>query len=125
MAPTRSLRAEWALREVGADYEFITVRLSAGEQLKPEFLRLNPHQAGTLISLARHSALARYVIINLGIQNSLLFALRPFGGNGTPVEDRHEVASNFCAPSRCCACANLGADRRPRPASCRSSWRRF
>src|SRR3954469_905619 len=42
-------------------------------------LRLNPHEAGALISLARHSALARYVIINLGLQNSLLFALRPFG----------------------------------------------
>src|SRR5436305_290984 len=42
-------------------------------------LRLNPHEASTLISLARHSALARYVIINLGVQNSLLFALRPLG----------------------------------------------
>jgi lysophospholipase L1-like esterase len=41
-------------------------------------LRLNPHRAGTLISLARHSALARYVIINLGIQNRL-FAIRAFG----------------------------------------------
>src|SRR4051812_7402459 len=34
-------------------------------------LRLNEHRAGTLISLARHSALARYVIINLGVQNQL------------------------------------------------------
>src|SRR4051794_34343963 len=42
-------------------------------------LRLNPHQAGTLISLARHSAVARYLLINLGIQNSLLFAVRPIG----------------------------------------------
>jgi lysophospholipase L1-like esterase len=41
-------------------------------------LRLNPHQAGTLISLARHSALARYIIINLGIQNRL-FAIRWLG----------------------------------------------
>src|ERR1044072_4119049 len=38
-------------------------------------LRLTPHRAGTLISLARHSALARYVIINLGIQNRL-FGIR-------------------------------------------------
>jgi len=38
-------------------------------------LTLNPHEAGTLISLARHSALARYCIINLGIQNRL-FAVR-------------------------------------------------
>src|SRR5436190_12655282 len=41
-------------------------------------LRLNQHQAGTLISLARHSALGRYVIINLGIQNHL-FGIRPLG----------------------------------------------
>jgi hypothetical protein len=41
-------------------------------------LRLNPHRAGTLISLARHSALARYVIINLGVQNRL-FGIRPLG----------------------------------------------
>lgn len=41
-------------------------------------LRLNEHQAGMLISLARHSALARYVIINLGIQNHL-FGIRPLG----------------------------------------------
>jgi hypothetical protein len=38
-------------------------------------LKLNPHRAGTLITLARHSALARYVIINLGIQNRL-FSMR-------------------------------------------------
>src|SRR3982751_3030959 len=42
-------------------------------------LRLNTHEAGTRFSLARHSALARYLIINLGIQNSFLFALRPIG----------------------------------------------
>jgi hypothetical protein len=41
-------------------------------------LRLNEHAAGMAISLARHSALARYVIINLGIQNHL-FAIRPLG----------------------------------------------
>ena len=38
-------------------------------------LKLTPHRAGTLISLARQSALARYVIINLGIQNRL-FSIR-------------------------------------------------
>jgi hypothetical protein len=38
-------------------------------------LRLNPYRAGTMISLARHSALARYLIINLGIQNRL-FTMR-------------------------------------------------
>ena len=38
-------------------------------------LKLTPHRAGTLISFARQSALARYVIINLGIQNRL-FSIR-------------------------------------------------
>ena len=40
--PTRSLRALWALRELGADFEFIPVNLAAGEGQTPEFLRLNP-----------------------------------------------------------------------------------
>lgn len=38
-------------------------------------LKLNPYRAGTLISLARYSALARYCIINLGLQNQL-FSIR-------------------------------------------------
>src|SRR5438552_3794016 len=42
-------------------------------------LRLNLHEPGMLISLARHSALARYLLINVGIQNSLVFAVRPLG----------------------------------------------
>jgi glutathione S-transferase len=40
--PTRSLRAEWALNEVGADYEFVQVRPLSDEIVAPEFLRLNP-----------------------------------------------------------------------------------
>jgi glutathione S-transferase len=40
--PTRSLRAMWALRELGIDFEFIPVSLVAGEAQTPEFLRLNP-----------------------------------------------------------------------------------
>ncbi|WP_407354154.1 glutathione S-transferase family protein [Luteimonas sp. R10] len=40
--PTRSLRAQWALRELGAEFEFIPVNLAAGEGRTPEFLRLNP-----------------------------------------------------------------------------------
>lgn len=40
--PTRSLRAEWALRELGADFEFIPVDIMAGGTETPEFLRLNP-----------------------------------------------------------------------------------
>jgi glutathione S-transferase len=40
--PTRSLRALWGLKELGADFEFETVNLIAGEHQQPEFLRLNP-----------------------------------------------------------------------------------
>lgn len=42
LGPTRSLRAEWALRELGVDFDFIPVDLLAGEGQTPAFLRLNP-----------------------------------------------------------------------------------
>jgi hypothetical protein len=58
-------------------------------------LTLNPHRAGTLISLARHSALARYIIINLGIQNRL-FAIRWLGEMifGKPANAQPRYAGN-------------------------------
>jgi hypothetical protein len=58
-------------------------------------LKLNPHQAGTLISLARHSALARYFIINLGIQNRLL-SIRWLGEMifGKPAQAQPRYAGN-------------------------------
>jgi glutathione S-transferase len=40
--PTRSLRALWGLKELGAEFEFEVVNLVAGENQRPEFLRLNP-----------------------------------------------------------------------------------
>lgn len=40
--PTRSLRALWGLRELGAEFEFVSVNLMAGEHQRPDFLRLNP-----------------------------------------------------------------------------------
>ncbi len=40
--PARSLRALWALNELGTDFEFVPVNLLAGENQTPEFLRLNP-----------------------------------------------------------------------------------
>src|SRR6187401_3410040 len=58
-------------------------------------LKLNPHQAGTLISLARHSALARYFIINLGVQNRL-FGIRWLGEMifGKPANAQPRYAGN-------------------------------
>jgi glutathione S-transferase len=40
--PTRSIRVLWTLRELGVDFEFVTVNLMAGENRSPEFLALNP-----------------------------------------------------------------------------------
>jgi glutathione S-transferase len=40
--PTRSLRALWALHELGLDFDFVPVNLVAGEAQTSEFLRLNP-----------------------------------------------------------------------------------
>ena len=47
--PTRSIRALWTLRELGAPFELVTVNLLAGEHRRPEFLAVNP--AGKLPAL--------------------------------------------------------------------------
>ncbi|HDR9759171.1 TPA: glutathione S-transferase family protein [Burkholderia cepacia] len=41
-AGTRSQRALWGLKELDADFEFVSVNLLQGEHKRPEFLRLNP-----------------------------------------------------------------------------------
>lgn len=40
--PTRALRVRWTLQELGVDFEAVSVNLPAGENLSPEFLKLNP-----------------------------------------------------------------------------------
>jgi glutathione S-transferase len=40
--PTRSLRALWGLKELDVDFEFVPVNLRAGDNRRPDFLRLNP-----------------------------------------------------------------------------------
>jgi glutathione S-transferase len=40
--PTRSIRVLWTLRELGVEFEFVNVNLTAGENRRPEFLTLNP-----------------------------------------------------------------------------------
>lgn len=40
--PSRALRVQWALQEIGVDFEFIQVNLRKGENKAPEFLKLNP-----------------------------------------------------------------------------------
>jgi glutathione S-transferase len=41
-APTRSIRARWALQELGVEFEAIAVDLRAGEHRRAEFLATNP-----------------------------------------------------------------------------------
>ena len=38
----RTLRAAWALEEVGAQYEYVEIDLKRGEGQKPKFLEINP-----------------------------------------------------------------------------------
>jgi glutathione S-transferase len=40
--PTRSLRALWGLKELDANFEFVSVNLLVGDHRRPDFLRLNP-----------------------------------------------------------------------------------
>lgn len=48
-APTRSIRARWALQELEIEFEPVTIKLLEGEAQTPEYLRLNP--AGKLPTL--------------------------------------------------------------------------
>ncbi|MGH9642874.1 MAG: glutathione S-transferase family protein, partial [Terriglobales bacterium] len=41
-APTRSIRARWALQELGVDFESVVVNLIAGEHHSAAFLKINP-----------------------------------------------------------------------------------
>ena len=42
LAGTRSERALWALRELGSEFDFVSVNLRAGEHQRPDFLAINP-----------------------------------------------------------------------------------
>lgn len=39
---TRSLRALWALKELGLDFDYVPVDLTKGEHRTPDFLKINP-----------------------------------------------------------------------------------
>lgn len=41
-AGTRSQRALWGLKEVDADFEYVSVNLLEGEHKRPDFLKINP-----------------------------------------------------------------------------------
>ena len=46
---TRSIRPRWMLEEIGAPYQLVRLDLQAGDQRKPEFLKVNPN--GTVPAL--------------------------------------------------------------------------
>ena len=48
-AQSRSVRPRWMLEEIGQPYELATLNLQAGDQKKPEYLKLNPN--GTVPTL--------------------------------------------------------------------------
>lgn len=39
---TRSLRALWGLRELGLDFDYVSIDLTKGEHRSPDFLKINP-----------------------------------------------------------------------------------
>jgi glutathione S-transferase len=44
-AQSRSVRPRWLLEEVGTPYELVRLSLQAGDNKKPEFLKINPNGA--------------------------------------------------------------------------------
>ncbi len=46
---SRSVRPRWMLEEIGVPYELLRLDLRAGDQKKPEYLKLNPN--GTVPTL--------------------------------------------------------------------------
>jgi len=46
---SRSVRARWLLEEIGTPYQLVTLSLEAGDQRKPDYLKLNPN--GTVPTL--------------------------------------------------------------------------
>ena len=44
-AQTRSIRPRWLLEELGVPYDLVRMSLQAGDQKKPEFLKINPNAA--------------------------------------------------------------------------------
>ena len=46
IAPSRSSIALWMLEEVGEPYEIKLLKMSEGDNLKPDYLAINPHRQG-------------------------------------------------------------------------------
>jgi glutathione S-transferase len=64
--PTRSIRARWALQELGVPFESVVVQLTKGDHKRAEFLAINP--AGKLpvlvdghLVLTESAAIVRYL----------------------------------------------------------------
>jgi glutathione S-transferase len=44
-AQSRAVRPRWMLEEIGAPYELVRLNLAAGDQKKPDYLKVNPNGA--------------------------------------------------------------------------------
>jgi glutathione S-transferase len=80
-APSRSSTALFMLEEVGAPYELRVLDLQAGEQLKPEFLAINP--MGKVPTIEHAGA----VITEVGAICTYLADAFPAAGLSPPVGD--------------------------------------
>jgi glutathione S-transferase len=79
---TRTLRAHWALHELGLDYESRPIRARSGETTTPEYTRLNPRQKIPLLEdgefkIAESPAIAAYLSITYGTPENALIPSDP------------------------------------------------
>lgn len=92
---TRSARCRWVLQELQVPFEAVPVRLSRGEHLRPEFLKLNPYGRVPVL-VDGDLVLSESVAICLYLADR--FANRGLIPTpGTPVRARHDQWLLFCA----------------------------
>ena len=79
---SRTLRAHWALHELGLDYECRTILARTGETQTPEYTRLNPRQKIPLLQdgdfkIAESPAIAAYLSNTYGTRENALIPTDP------------------------------------------------
>jgi glutathione S-transferase len=79
---SRTLRAHWALHELGLDYEYRPILARSGETKTPEYTRLNPRQKVPLLqdgdfTIAESPAIAAYLSNAYGTPENGLIPTNP------------------------------------------------
>ena len=79
---SRTLRAHWALHELGLDYECRPILPRTGETQTQEYTQLNPRQKIPLLQdgdfkIAESPAIAAYLSITYGTQENALIPTEP------------------------------------------------